>query len=751
MTTPMHHLQDYWEETLESDLRGFADPHTDPTVVASGSEVVAEWTQRGRDQTAEFRLTQDADFRWVPSPGAEPLTYRQFMSSEGMADFGQLAKAIGHTFRRPVSYVETKAIPEGNGESEDTSSDVLLFERSSDALQEVPGTTQLLFLKGDAGSGKTTLLRELTRRQADRFLHGESPFLYLYVSAQGRALSNLRDAFSGELDDLRAGFTRDAVPPLVRQGLVVPIIDGFDELLGAAGYGDAFGSLHQLLEQLSGLGALIVSARSSFYDVEFLGRELTSPSRSSAYDVVPIALRPWGESEVFTYLAQVRGLDSVRANDRDAIAALPEPDRGLLGKPFFASRFPDYMDSPDGSDRGVSLSEYLVESYVRRESEKIVDRDGQPLLDAEGHRQIFLWTAEFMWNGERRDFSADDLRAVAELVAEDVGLTGDSAKQVVTKITSYAGFRTSREGREQRFQFEHEVYFDHFLSEALRRRVDTPTDLASFLDGGLLPEEVISAVVDTTNASRWLDALEGFRRTGVLEENRRRNAGTLAAACFRAMSVVKDRVVSSCEFVNTSFGDGAFEGTRFVDCRFAGVGLEGARFVGCIASDCVAESLVICPGGELGISGLVPGENLCCVIDVTSGKEIFSPTEMKKTLDLAGMPNMQEAADTVWCSPEGEGMIDLLQKVAKKYRQSNLLCLEDNSLARLFQDRHWLAVRGLLVKHGIVTEETRQTSGSNKTFLRCAVSFPELMGLEREKTLPSGGMGDFWRELRDFR
>ena len=110
----------------------------------------------------------------------------------------------------------------------------------------------------------------MTGNQARLYRRRKTDYLYLYVSAQARALSNLRDAFAGETQDLRAAFTRDAIGALTRRGLLVPIIDGFDEMLGAAGYGDAFSSLQQFLAELAGGGVIVVSARSSFYEVEFL-------------------------------------------------------------------------------------------------------------------------------------------------------------------------------------------------------------------------------------------------------------------------------------------------------------------------------------------------------------------------------------------------------------------------------------------------------------------------------------------------
>ncbi len=744
-------LTDFWKKVLIRDLKGFADPGTPVLVDVAGTGITVVWSQRGKDRQAAFQLSPDGDFRWIPSDGGSPQTYRQFLCTEELADFEQLAGAIVRAFPPPKHYVPTQASIDSKGtNAEKKPSHELILKRSSDALSNPGGKTQMLFLKGDAGSGKTTLLRQVTRNQAELFRQAQSSFIYLYVSAQGRALSNLRDALSGELDDLRAGFTRDAVPPLVRQGLLVPIIDGFDELLGAAGYGDAFGSLHQFLDELDGCGVLIVSARSSFYDTEFLGHELTMGTRASAYEIMPVTLHPWGEDEIFQYLARVRGDDSVSEEDRKAVLDLPPGERELLAKPFFASLFAEYVDSPEGRDRGVSLSEYLVGSYVRRESEKIVDRDGRPLLDVDGHRKIFELTAEFMWTGEKRDFNADDLRAVAELVADEVGLPADSTKQLVTKITSYAGFRTSLHGRQQRFQFEHEVYFDYFLAESLRRRLTSGPELGSFLDGGLLPEEVIAAVVAPDNAMQWLALLDGFKRNTAVQENRRRNSGTLAAVCFRVLGEIRDRSISFCHFVNTTFGDARFVSVEFRNCRFVGVRMDRAIFQACKIANCVAEGLIVSGKGRMQLTGLIPGKNLYSLIDVETSEEIFSPNSMKRLLHRAGVPGMAEEPAMIHYSETAQKHIDLLQGIVSKYRQSNLLCLQDDRLFRLFKNPFWPSLRRLLVEHKIVEEEYRQTSGSKKTFLRRNVSLTDLMRLEGEVELPPSPLGNFWRALRSM-
>jgi len=124
---------------------------------------------------------------------------------------------------------------------------------------------------------------------------------------------------------------------------------------------------------------------------------------------------------------------------------------------------------------------------------------------------------------------------------------------------------------------------------------------------------------------------------------------------------------------------------------------------------------------------------------------------MRRLLHAAGMPAMEEARPQVTYSRQAQSIIDLLQRVLRKYRQSNLLCLEDDRLIRLFQDPSWPTLHRLMVRHQIVAEETRQASGSRKTFLRYRVSLPDLMLLERQPNLPPGALGDFWRGLRAIR
>jgi hypothetical protein len=452
---------DAWEMELDADLRSFIDRGTEPRFESDGRTLRASWQVRGQEHEALFELDTGNSLRWVDGPSGND-SYPTFLKSDLMADFQRFATACRATMPREAEFVASEAIiDEGLRQQVDLLTPKKLGDMTADSLTQNQALTRLFFLKGDAGAGKTTLLREATAIQAERYLAGESNFLYFYVPAQGRELSNLRDAFSGELQELRAAFTRDTVAALTRSGVLVPVVDGFDELLGTAGYSGAFSSLQSLLGELGGQGTLMVSARSAFYDLEFLGRS-NGHSREADMSITTVELMPWTDEQLRDYLTRERkGQDPSRT--LMALEELPEEDHELLRRPFFASQFEMYVSEAGGvSEQG--LLEHLISAYISREAEKIVNSNGDPVLPPDGHRHLFELAVAEMWERESRQLSVDDLRTMSELVSEQFGLDADQATQLRAKVTSYAGFRP-RGGRHQSqasFAFEHEVYFDYF-------------------------------------------------------------------------------------------------------------------------------------------------------------------------------------------------------------------------------------------------------------------------------------------------
>jgi hypothetical protein len=231
-------------EAIVEDFTAFAD-HGTPIDLSGGT---ITWTAFRQKRTAAIRAEGS---ELIVRYNERDYEYRAFFASEHMGDLRGIAEAQ-LTFNADELYIEPEVLVEGN--------DAIQASKWVQTLNPTSTTsTQLLFLHADAGLGKTTLLRRLTHQQAQRHLAGETQWIFFYVDAQGKALSRLNDAIAAVLDDLRVRIGYREMATLTRLGLVVPIVDGFDELLGVGGYDDAFRSLAELLHRLAGEGMTFVA------------------------------------------------------------------------------------------------------------------------------------------------------------------------------------------------------------------------------------------------------------------------------------------------------------------------------------------------------------------------------------------------------------------------------------------------------------------------------------------------------------
>lgn len=731
-----------WATEISKDLAGFADRGKEPTVDIDGNLLRARWVVRGRTRDEVFTVSEDHAPILIGSSDSPDISYDEFLTHESMADFAQLAAAIRDIELGRDDFVPTTAKVDGSVPFTERLADAgVLSELAQTATAAAEGTTTLFFLKGAPGAGKTTLLRQATAKQAELFLQGEADFLLFYVSAQGRELSNLRDAFSGELQDLRAAFTRDAIGTLARRGLLIPVIDGFDELLGTAGYSGAFSSLHNLLVSMEGRGAVIVSARSAFYDLEFQGRS-SGDLGTADISTTTVDLQPWSKEQLGSYLAQ-HDLE-----DPSIVAELSDHDRQLLRRPFFASQFHAYV-ARDPESQSHSLLRYLMHSYIVREAGKIVDSAGEPVLSPDGHERIFELAAGEMWESEQRSLRLGDLQAVTDMVADEFDLSGDDAKQLALKVTSYAGFRPNINGGADQFAFEHEVYFDYFLGRAIRRmRADDAwSELDQTMDRGVIPQAVFSVAMhadeDGTLEEKLLNAPSGAKY-----ENRRRNYGTAICEAASQGAPLRGIVVRGAAFVDLDMGHARFTEVTFDDVDFVTVDLAGAQFEACDASNASLQAINLSNATRLGMAGLRPGRNITYLRHESAG-DLYAPDAIRETIERLGAPVQASEPATIEYSRRAAVQIQLLQRLARAYRHTNLLFEDNEQQQKLFRNEFWPDLRKMLLQTGVVTAETRAVSGPKASVLRLQVPVSDLLaGDSRADVHPA--VANLWELLRDL-
>ncbi|MDR6493521.1 hypothetical protein J2797_003419 [Paraburkholderia terricola] len=361
-----------------------------------------------------------------------------------------------------------------------------LKSRIDDSCQRMKPSTSVYFLIGQAGLGKTELMVSLARERAKEIELNpalELP-LYLFVSSTGRTLSSLEDAVNSALNITKL-LSSQSAKALCRNGLLVLLVDGFDELLGSSGYENALGSLEPWFRELGGRGVLVASARSSYYLTQY--RRSLAQAVNLNVDHTLAELQPWSRAASEAYLREMGVTSTI-------IAGIKNRDWNILSVPFFAKAFAAWLARAQGTGRTLlSIYEIVVEQYLEREARKLTDPNAGPLLNAEELRVLFTEVAELMQGSKNREIDQADLVACAEVVVNTVNL--ESARPGLTRrLSSLCGLGVSPDSSGQnQFGFSHEVLFDCFLSLAIQQRISNTLNVGSLLR--LLSTSTVNASV----------------------------------------------------------------------------------------------------------------------------------------------------------------------------------------------------------------------------------------------------------------
>ena len=540
----------YWEDRIERDLTSFGDPGGVVVVTRSGRSLDAVWIMRGAEHDATFTISSDGTVS--VNRDTRRVSYHEFISGPEMANLLQVAQMINKATPRHL-FVATRA-----------QCDVLDGGKALPAIdvltrlteQENETGTRVVMVTGGAGAGKTRVLQEFVRRQAQAYLRGKTPVLALYVNAQGRALARLNEALATELQDLKVGLTYHSVAVLARLGILVPVIDGFDELLGISGYDDAFSSLAGFLEQLEGTGQLVASARSVYYEEEFVARaDRTSVDGAPPWLHLPVRVRDWSDDDRHNYInewAQTKALSEreLAAFETKVQRILGEKNRALAQKPLFFTRVVAFLHDDENFSAGEDLLRALVRQYLARErSEKLLDREGRYLLTEDQLERLMSEMAVEMWNLETRELDTRTVREVAEYYVENEPLS-DLARSVVVERMPTLAFLSQNEVATVKgvISFEHELFFFYFLAAAISAQLNAKdVDVRLILSRSPLSEDVADRIAgslttelrgDTVKLGLLLDRLS---KAGRMEWRRstqvRENAGLIAMSLFRECGV----------------------------------------------------------------------------------------------------------------------------------------------------------------------------------------------------------------------
>lgn len=442
-------------------------------------------SDRSETRTDRFRIGQDNRYEWYDPAENVWVPYSAFLRR--ISHWKILARRLRIELDRELQKLRIGSLGELYSSDIDKGPVNLKRENNEDgelvdikvvadnACSSSKPFTKVFFIVGDAGMGKTELLLSAALERAKQVELNErccEP-LYVYVSSAGRALSNLEDAVNSALSITKI-LNNKSARTLCKNGLLVLIVDGFDELLGNSSYDNPLGSLENWFRDLKGRGVLIASARSSYYMVRY--RKSLIETTDLNVDHTVLNILPWERSDIAIFLGK-KGISV------DSLDLLSEQDWSLLSIPYFANAFAAWKMRHAGNQGfDLSIFEVVVNLYLEREANKLLDQLGRSLVTVDELQSIFSEVSEKMHDSGRRELEISDLEFCVQLALgfDDLDANRPGLRSRLISLCGLSVDNFMSGG--VKFIFSHEIMFDCFLSLSLQLRCLDSIHLAYMRD-----------------------------------------------------------------------------------------------------------------------------------------------------------------------------------------------------------------------------------------------------------------------------
>lgn len=468
------------------------------------------------------------------------------------------------------------------------------------------GTCSTLYLTSDAGEGKTTLINHLARLQAERYKRRETDWLLVPVALGGRPFLRFDDVIVASLvNTLR--FQRlyfEAFLHLVRMGVLVPALDGFEEIFVETPEAEAISTLGSFIRQLEGEGSILIAARKAYFEFRSLRSQARLLDALPHVDVVfgRVGLKRWSRTE-FEACGELVGFEDPSIL-YESVKNVVNEDHPLLTRPILVRRLFDlalgvglsFLDSL--RPYAHSYFSWLVDEILKREAtEKWIDKLGdppRPLLSLEEHHELLSYIAEETWISKTSVLSGEMMDSLAEIFCESKHKSPVVTRQVRERIRQHALIVSANStGRE--FQFDHDDFREFFLGEQLANymRSEAEHEIRKIFRIDVLPPVALDSAANRL-ASNCVDSaplIETILKVGLSEGSStyvRENAGAFVTPLLRCphapglrlsglvfpMDALRGVTISKVTFVDCYFRPTHLAGTVLADCRFEGCEFE---------------------------------------------------------------------------------------------------------------------------------------------------------------------------------
>ena len=593
-------------DEIRADIAAFADNEED--VIIEGGLILFQ-----RDgQTVECRLSEKPGEPIEVEHSGRTLPYSRFLGEE-LGRLGVIAQAIKQRREDVKFYVDTQGVLEDAIGREDGSQSALSILRSR-CSDRTPGVTNLIFLTADAGDGKSAVLRRLALTAAQDYIDRHANWVLLHIDTHGRSFIRLEEAVAAELGRLRiSGVFYSGVLRLVRHGLLVIAVDGFDELLAEVGFGEAYSGLGAFVRQLDGRGVVIAAARSAYFEAENYSAQghLLASLPGVRVQVEHVRLRGWAKEQTVEYFQKYsdgEGQIPIADTTYNELATEIGEDHVLLHRPFLVRNMAIILGAKTGSTSevitdmktsGLTVVPEVIRAFLRREvAEKWRDRNGQSYLLIAQHEELLAAIAEEMWIQGKIELPIELIQLLAETLMDDWRVPQRNRVQITERVKAHALLPTGSTAGSRRF--DHDEFLNYFLARRMVQFLKAKSyDLArSLIERHTLPSNVAkwTAHIEPWDHSAILEIVDKLNAISVAELRStylKQNAGLIAAQVFQAESAGPGLRFDSMYFEGGVWANSSLHRSTFRRCVFVEVDIRGVNWGECEFGECDIQGITL--------------------------------------------------------------------------------------------------------------------------------------------------------------
>ena len=434
---------------------------------------------------------------------------------------------------------------------------------------------RFVLVLGDFGRGKTFLLHELARRIPEQLPHLVPLLIQLRALEKARGLDELIAQHLVAAGEDR--FERQAFRYMLREGRVVLLFDGFDELALRVTYDRAADHLTTLVQAAEGRAKVVVSSRTQHFRSE---QQMTT-ALGSRVELLPgrrlVAIEDFDDDQILAFLGKLYGGDEKQARAR---FELLRDVRDLLGLSRNPRMLSFIADLPDGQLRqardrhgeitAADLYRLILDRWLAFEGRRVEPRGAAPGLSVQDRYKAMTHLALRLWQTTERSI---DLAELTSTVSEVLGDLAERRLEVGQAAHAVGSGTLLVRSEEDQFAFVHQSVMEwlvaNYAADAIASGDHSPEILGARKMSPLMAEFFIG-LVNRDRAREWANSV-------------RTAPSTLDVAKANALLVL-DRLgeepLADSQLVGQELSGASLSGRDLHGADLHGADLTEARLVG---------------------------------------------------------------------------------------------------------------------------------------------------------------------------